>query len=357
LTIDLRSNNEEELGKEWLQNRLFEGTPYGHAVLGTVAGLGSITLDDVKAFAKQHYTRGNLEVGVNGGVSDEVLKELSAALGKLPDGTTPRVTGVTGRNPTGYDVDILAKDTRSTAISFGHPIDVTRASPDFAALDVARAWLGEHRASMSHLYDRIRETRGINYGDYAYIEAFPRGMFQFFPDPNVARQKQVFEVWIRPVVPENAHMALRIALYEVDKLVKNGLTQEEFEATRDYLMKNVYVKTSTANQQVGFALDSRWYGIGEYTAYMRAALGKLTVDDVNRAIRTHIHPQDLRVVAVTKDAEGLKRQLVSDAVSTMKYEAEKPQELLDEDKVIGALKLGIRAEAVHVIPIDEVFRR
>jgi zinc protease len=41
----------------------------------------------------------------------------------------------------------------------------------------------------------------------------------------------------------------------------------------------------------------------------------------------------------------------------MKYEAEKPQELLDEDKAIGALKLGIRAEAVHVIPIDEVFRR
>ena len=28
----------------------------------------------------------------------------------------------------------------------------------------------------------------MNYGDYAYIEAFPRGMFQFFPDPNVARR-------------------------------------------------------------------------------------------------------------------------------------------------------------------------
>ena len=60
--------------------------------------------------------------------------------------------------------------------------------------------------------------RGLNYGDYAYIEAFPRGMFQFFPEPNIARRAQVFEIWIRPVVPENAHMALRIALYELDKL-------------------------------------------------------------------------------------------------------------------------------------------
>ena len=56
----------------------------------------------------------------------------------------------------------------------------------------------------------------MNYGDYAYIEAFPRGMFQFFPDPNIARQRQIFEIWIRPVVPVNAHMALRIALHELD---------------------------------------------------------------------------------------------------------------------------------------------
>ena len=113
------------------------------------------------------------------------------------------------RGPSGIEVEILEKDTRATAISFGFPIDVTRAHPDFAALSVARAWLGEHRLSSGRLYQRIREVRGINYGDYAYIEAFPRGMFQFFPDPNVARRRQIFEIWIRPVVPANAHMTLR----------------------------------------------------------------------------------------------------------------------------------------------------
>ena len=39
LTQDLRSNNEEELGKERLQENIFRGTPYGHVALGTVAGL------------------------------------------------------------------------------------------------------------------------------------------------------------------------------------------------------------------------------------------------------------------------------------------------------------------------------
>jgi zinc protease len=357
LTIDLRSNNEEELGKEWLQNRLFEGTPYGHTVLGTVEGLESITLDDVKAFARQHYTAGNLKVGINGGVTGEVTSSLARELGRLPAGDTQRVTGIVGRAPSGYEVDIIAKDTRATAISFGHPINVTRASPDFAALDVARAWLGEHRAASGQLFGRIREQRGMNYGDYAYIEAFPRGMYQFFPDPSVARQQQLFEVWIRPVVPEHAHMALRIALHEVEKLATNGLTPEQFEATRDYLMKNVYVKTSTASQQIGYALDSQWYGIGEYSAHMRAALAKLTVDDVNRAIREHLRPRDMKIVMITSDAEALKQKLVSDAVSAITYEAEKPQDLLDEDKLIGAMRLGIPAQAVRVIPVDDVFRR
>ncbi|HTS01912.1 MAG TPA: insulinase family protein, partial [Thermoanaerobaculia bacterium] len=225
------------------------------------------------------------------------------------------------------------------------------------ALYLARTWLGEHRSSTSHLYQRIREVRGMNYGDYAYIEAFPGGGFRFFPEPNVARHAQIFEVWIRPVVPENAHMALRIALFEVRKLVESGLAPADFEATRDYLMKNVFVMTATQDQQLGYALDSRWYGIPEYTGYMREALRKLTVEDVNAAIRKHLSGRDLQVVIVTKDAKGLAEKLASDAPSPIQYDAPKPKEVLDEDQVIGALKLGIPREAITITPVAEVFAR
>jgi zinc protease len=254
-------------------------------------------------------------------------------------------------------VEIVEKDTRATAISFGHPIEVTRAHPDFAALWLARAWLGEHRSSMAHLYDRIREARGMNYGDYAYIEAFPRGMFQFLPDPNLARRAQIFEVWIRPVVPENAHMALRIATHELEKLIADGLTAEQFEGTRNYLMKNVYLMTANQDQQLGYALDSDWYGIGEFTATMRERLRKLTREDVNRAIRAHLSPRDLSVVIVAKDARELADRLVADAFSPITYDAEKPAALLEEDKIIGARKLGIALEKVTITKIEEVFAR
>jgi zinc protease len=355
LVQDLRSSNEEELGKERLQTKIFRGTPFGHVSLGTVAGLRAITLDDVKLFARQMFTRANLTLGVNGDVADEMLQDLQMRLQALPEGPAAPRLEIEPARPAGIDVEILEKDTRATAISFGFPIAVTRAHPDFAALSVARAWLGEHRTASGRLYQRLREVRGLNYGDYAYIEAFPRGMFQFFPDPNVARSRQIFEIWIRPVVPANAHMALRIAVHELAKMIQTGLTAAEFESTRDYLMKNVYVMTARQDQQLGYALDSRWYGMGEFTDFMRSALKKLTLSDVNAAIKRHLTSDQLSVVIVAKDAAGLKQALVSDAPSTIRYDGDKPKALLDEDKAIGVLKLKIAEANVKITPIVEVF--
>lgn len=361
LKQDLRSNNEEELGKERLQTNIFRGTPYAHPVVGTLAGLEAISIDDVRNFVRQHYTTGNLVLGINGDVEPQMVAALRSSLSTLPAGLpSPAPSArpkLAGTRPSGMDIEIIEKDTRATAISLGIPIAVTRSHPDFAALSVARAWLGEHRMSTSHLYQRIRGIRGMNYGDYAYIEAFPRGMFQFFPDANIARRSQIFEVWIRPVTPENAHMALRIAAHELDGLVANGLSEDDFQAARQYLMKNVYVMTATQDQQLGYALDSKWYGTPEFTGYMRANLQKLTRADVNAAVARYLSAKDLSVVIITKDAAGLRSALLADSPSTIKYDGEKPQTLLDEDKVIGSRKLNLTPERVRITPVEQVFAK
>ena len=361
LTQDLRANNEEELGKEQLQNIVFAGTPYGHTILGTVAGIKAITLDDVKSFVANHYTRGNLVIGLSGDYPENLEMELRDALAALPAGSgvaggVKSLTPIAGDKPDGLEVQIVQKETRATAISMGHPIPVTRNHADFAALNIARAWLGEHRASSGQLYNRLREVRGLNYGDYAYIEFFNRPGGQFFPSPNIARRSQIFEIWIRPVVPENAQMSMRIALYELRKLIDNGLTPEQFENTRDYLMKNVFLMTANQNQRLGYALDSWWYGMPEYTEAMRAAYAKLTRDDVNQAIRKYLSAKNLHVVIITKDAEGLKNLLLKDGPSAIKYDAPKP-ELAEEDKIIGSYKLNIRPENVKIVPSEEVFAK
>ena len=364
LQQDLRANNEEELGKEHLQNVVYAGTPYGHTVRGTVAGIGSITLDDVKQFVAANYTRANLVAGLSGDYTPEIETRLKTDLATLPAGRPvaspaqglPALAPIKGRMPSGLEVEIIQKETRATAISMGHPIPVTRNHADFAALNVARAWLGEHRASSGQLYNRLREVRGLNYGNYAYIEYFNRPTFQFVPSPNIARRSQIFEIWIRPVVPENAQMSMRIALYELQKLIDNGLTQQQFENTRDYLMKNVFLLTANQNQRLGYALDSWWFGMPEYTEAMRARYAKLTRDDVNRAIKKYLSARNLHIVAITKDAEGLRNLLLEDEPSSIKYDAPKP-DLAEEDKVIGAYRLNLRPEKVKIVAVEDVFAK
>jgi zinc protease len=73
-------------------------------------------------------------------------------------------------------------------------------------------------------------------------------------------------------------------------------------------------------------------------------------------MRKHLSAQNLSVVFITKDAAGLKDKLLSDAFSPIAYDATKPQELLMEDKAIGAMKLGIRPEAVRITPAVQVFQ-
>ncbi len=355
LLQDLRANNEEELGKERLQENIFAGSPYRHPVAGTAAGIESLTLTDVDGFMERFFTQANPTLGLAGDFPEAFIDRLRGELSGLPAGQPVSPPQVSGRQPRGIEVEIIEKDTRATAISFGHPIEVTRSHPDFAALWLARAWLGDHRASHGRLFQRIREVRGMNYGNYAYVEAFPRGMFQFFPDPNLARRAQIFEIWIRPVMPQNAVFAFKAALFELGRLIEHGLSDDEFDAIRNYLLKNVHVMLKTQDQQLGYALDSRWYGIGNFATTMLEKLTALTPAAVHAAIRRHLSATNLSAVFITKDAAGLRDELLADRPATIAYDAAKPRDVLDEDRAIGSLKLGIRPEAVRITPVDEVF--
>ena len=111
----------------------------------------------------------------------------------------------------------------------------------------------------------------MNYGDYAYIEAFPRGMFQFFPDPNVARRAQLFEVWIRPVrARERAHGAAHRDPRARQADRRTACREADFEATRDYLMKNVYRDDGDARTSSSATRSTRsGTASAEFTRYMR----------------------------------------------------------------------------------------
>jgi zinc protease len=355
IRVGLR-NNDEELAKEVLYAEMYKGGTYGHYNGGTISSLETITLDDVKQFYRMHYSQSNLFLGIAGGFSPSFLEAMKKDFKALPSAAAFHPRNKPPAPITANRAVIVEKDTRSVAFSLGFPILTTRATKDYPAMLLIASYLGQHRMSGGVLYDVMREKRGLNYGDYAYIERFPQAGYSMEPPQNVARHQQAFELWIRPVEPPTAKFALRAALYEFDKLVKEGIPQDGFDRTREFLKKYVNVLTRTKSAELGYAIDSIWYGAPNYVEMIKTAMSTLTRDEVNGYIKTRLANRHFVIVAVSKDAEALKASLASDDPSPMSYNSPKSEAILAEDKTIEKFPLGLKAEDIQIVPVGSVFQ-
>jgi zinc protease len=356
LENQLRYASDEELGKAVLYNSIFAGTPYGHMNAGLIESVKSITLDDVKSFYKSHFTRDNVAIGLGGGYDVALVDQLKNDLHKLPAGMVKPVPKSEPGPIKGKKVAIVEKDAAATAISMGFPISIVRGSKEWYALAIANSWLGQHRNQSSHLYQVIREERGLNYGDYAYIENFPNAGMRTVPPQNVSRRQQIFEIWIRPVPNETRHFALRAALRELKKLVDNGMTADDFKLTRVFLKNFVLHYAPTTMERLGYAIDDKFYALkGSHLETFRKMMSEVTLKDVNAAIKKYWQYDNMQIAIVTKDAVSLKEALGSETASPITYKTPKPQHVLDEDKEISAFPLGIKAEDVTIVPVTELF--
>ncbi len=317
----IRASSDEEYSKKALEDFLFRGTNYQHMVEGKTASVAAITLEDVKNHYKNFFTKNNLMIGIAGNYPDSFLEKLKSDIEKLPDIDPAIPTSPVVKMPDGIEVEIISKEGAfGSAIFTGYPLSITRADDEFAALMVANSYLGEHRKSYAKLYQVIREQRSMNYGDYSYIEWYHNGGGNMVPPSGVPRQSNYFSLWIRPVQIAkqlkmqyeelkdvnvgHAHFALRMALREMDKMIKNGLSEEDFEATRTFLKSYIRLYIKSPEQQLGYLMDSKMYGRENYIEELSELLSDLTLEDVNDAIKKYMQIDNMKITIVTDVSEA-----------------------------------------------------
>jgi zinc protease len=373
----IRASSDEEYSKKALEDFLFRGTNYQHMVQGRSASVASITLDDVKNYYKNYFTKNNLMIGIAGNYPASFLEKIKTDISKLPD-TNPEIPSAPViKMPDGINVEIIAKEGAfGSAIFTGYPISVTRANDDFAALMVANSYLGEHRKSYSKLYQVIREQRSMNYGDYSYIEWYDNGGQNMLPPSGVPRHSNYFALWIRPVQIAkqlkmqyeelkdlkigHAHFALRMALREMDKMIKNGMSQEDFEATRNFLQSYIKLYIKSPDEQLGYLMDSKMYGRENYIEELGKLLSNLTLDDVNNAIKKYFQIDNMKIVIVTdvSEAEPLAESLRNNTPSPMSYsnlvKAGLSEDILKEDASTENFTLNVKN--VTIVDSKDTFK-
>ncbi len=373
----VRASSDENYSKFALEDQLFRGGNMQHLLQGTSVSVKSITLDDIKAHYQKVFTNENVTIGIAGNYNADLLSQLKTDLEKLPDNKFKPVMPSKAKHADGVEVEIISKEGAfGSAVFTGAPLAITRANDEFAALMIANSWMGEHRKSYSRLYQKIRQTRSMNYGDYSYIEWYSAGGGNQLPPSGVPRSSNYWSIWIRPVqiatqlksqydeladiTIGHAHFALRMAIREFDLLIKNGMGEEDFEATKTFLRSYTKLYAQSPAQQLGWLMDSHFYGRNDYLAELDTLLKNTTLKQVNTAIRKHWQTDNLFVTIVTdaSEAQPLADSLINNTPSPMSYsnlvKSGLPAEVLAEDELVAVYPLNIKQ--VNIIQSADTFR-
>jgi zinc protease len=358
LSVDLRNAEDEELGKQALQGLLYQGHPFEHPALGTEAGLRRIRVDDAIAHRGRVFCAGRAFVGLAGafpeGFEARVTRDVGLLRSETCVGRATLPEPFTNDGPRMLIVD--KPDAQAVAVSMGFPLDIERDDPDFPAIALAASWLGQHRQFVGRLMQAIRGQRGLNYGDYAYAEHFTQEGWSRFGLTNDARRQQYFSIWLRPLRPDAAHFAIRLAVRELRRFATEGLTQEQLDHIRTFSDRYLALDQQTASRRLGFAIDDAFYGVDTpHIERMRAAWAALTVEELNAAIRRHITPERLSIAVVSSEGDDLAQRIASEVASPVTYRTTVPESVTEEDREIVGYRLGIPRDRIRVVPVTSMF--
>jgi zinc protease len=176
----------------------------------------------------------------------------------------------------------------------------------------------------------------------------------------IAKQLKIQYEELSDIKIGHAHYSIRLAIREVDKLVKNGMTKENFEATREFLRSYIKLYIQTPSTQLGYLMDSKYYGRNDYISETDNLLAKLSVEDVNKAIKKYWQVDNMCITIITdaSEAEELAASLKNNTPSPMSYsnivKAGLPKDVLQEDDEVAVYKLNIKN--VEIINSKETFK-
>lgn len=257
---------------------------YGRPPVGTKRALSAFDGTAVRARWKSLARGGNVVFAFAGDVQPAALGDAVARhFGTLAPGAPTAARLPDPRPPRGWRIQLVDKPERQQVqIMFGQ-VGLAASNPDYLPLALGLAAFGGP-AFNATLMDEVRTKRGLAYG--AYMQQVPRRS----PGPIRAHLS---------TGGDRAVTALKLVLKLYGKLPKDGLTEKRVGFFRDYLMGSHAADMDDPARRLLARVQAELHGLPpDHVDTLPARLRAVTAADVNRALRAHLHPQDLAITLV-----------------------------------------------------------
>ena len=257
---------------------------YTHAGDRLVESVSSITVEDVRGFYEKFYGGRTLILSVAGDVrAAEAVRVLTRALEGF-GGPENADVDVTDPEPpaAGRRELVLVKDKANVDVLLGTAAPLRRDAPDYYAAVLANRALGESTLS-SRLGLQVRDAEGLTYGIASRFRA-----------PSLAAGPWYIAVSVNP---GNVERAIESALGVLGDYVEHGIRPGELDDEKGSAVGSFKVSLST-NAGLARALwNAEFYRLGlDYVERYPELIGRVTVEEVNAAIRKYFRPERLTVV-------------------------------------------------------------
>ena len=279
---------EEDTKPEVIADRAFDralylsggaGHPYGRNQ--TAASIDAITRADVQAFYAANYGARRAVMAIIGDLSRAEAEEIAERLtAQLPaGGAAPTMPPVPPQQASELRIPHPATQSH---ILIGSAV-MKRGDPDYFALTVGNYILGGG-GFVSRLMEQVREKRGLAYSVYSYFTP----LVQEGPYQAGLQTKK-----------EQANEALALVRKIIAEYVASGPTAKELRAAKDNLVGGFALRIDSNRKILDNLSAIGFYNLPlDYLDTWSARIEKVSVEDIRRALKKHLKPEQFSTVIV-----------------------------------------------------------
>jgi zinc protease len=274
--------DEPEVRTSWaFLEQLYAPHPRQRPLQGDAASLARVRAEDCARFHADSLSRGVIAVVTGeieeGAVERRVLSLFSRLQGEASGAHSPLApVGLAERRR-----EVTLPDCEQAHLYVGH-LSVAARHPDFPALELLAVTLGSGAGLQGRIPERIREREGLAYAAHAQTVA----------GAGLEPGRLVAYVATAPELIPQAEQGVG---EEIAQLAAAGVSTEELEEARSYLLGREPFRRESARQLADLAVEALHLQLPwDEPAQRAAALNACTLEQVNEAAARHVRFAELR---------------------------------------------------------------
>ena len=283
-SLKRKENDFDYVSNNQLKSMLFKETALENPASGTIESISKIELKDIENFITQTVCLENLIIVAGG---DYELKEFEKLIKPLLEtlnvGKKVELEKINFNSK--KEEKVLIKDTQQAYIYFGSSFNIDSKDEENYKAKVASFILGGSGFG-SRLMEEIRVKRGLAYSAYGSI--------------SINKSHSYFNGYLQ-TKNESADEAKKLVAELIEDFVKNGVTNEELSAAKNFLTGSEPLRSETLSQRLSRAFTLYYRGLApDYSQKELEKIQNLELKDLNEYIKSHNEINNLTFSIVRK---------------------------------------------------------